>query len=323
MTAGKGVTASAEPFVSVVVATRNRPYRLERLLAGLRAQTLPPDRYEVIVVADGANQETLDLLADAGAREQFSLRVVEHQLPRGPGPARNAGWRVARAPLVAFTDDDCVPAPAWLGAALDAHRRGAFVQGRTAPDPSELERAGLLSRTVTVDGLGPQYETCNIFYPRHLLEALGGFDEGYGLTPGGEDTDLAWRAIEAGSRAVLASDAVVFHAVEALGVRGTLRVAGRWSATMRVFRDHPQSRSMLYRRCFWNVWHYLLWRSLLALLAPRGLRRVILARHMLELHKRARAAGAGGAAIPFLLVHDLVECWAVTRGAVRYRTLVL
>jgi GT2 family glycosyltransferase len=323
VTASRDVAIATEPAVSVVVATRNRHRRLERLLVGLRAQTLPPDRYELIVVADGADADTLEVLAAAGGREQFSLRVVHHQLARGPGAARNAGWRVARAPLVAFTDDDCVPVPGWLTAGLDAHCEDGFVQGRTAPDPSELEQTGLLSRTVSVDGLGPQYETCNIFYPRQLLETLGGFDEGYGLTPGGEDTDLAWRAIEGGFSAAFAPDALVFHAVEELGLRGTLRVAGRWSATMRVFRDHPQARSMLYRRWFWNVWHYLLWRSLLALAAPRWLRRMILARHMLELRKRARRAGADTGAVPFLLLHDLVECWAVTRGAVRYRTLVL
>jgi glycosyltransferase involved in cell wall biosynthesis len=323
VSAGRERATPSEPLVSVVVATRNRPQRLERLLAGLRAQSLGPERFEVIAVADSAGDETLSILADARTREQFSLRVVQHQRRRGPGAARNAGWRVARAPLVAFTDDDCIPAPGWLAAALAAHRADAFVQGRTAPDSSERHRAGLLSRTVTVDGLGPQYETCNIFYPRALLESLGGFDEGYGLTPGGEDTDLAWRAIEAGFSPLSAHDAVVFHAVEPLGVRGTLRVAARWSSTMRVFRDHPQARSMLYRRWFWNVWHYLLWRSLLALAAPRWLRRLILARHALELQRRARAAGAGAPAVPFLLVHDVVECWAVARGALRYRTLVL
>ena len=80
---------------------------------------------------------------------------------------------------------------------------------------------------------------------------------------------------------------------------------------------------MLYRGLFWNVWHYLLWRSVLALLAPRWLRRLLLARHLAELRKRAREAGAGRWAVPFLLAHDAVECWAVARGALRYRTPVL
>jgi hypothetical protein len=44
---------------------------------------------------------------------------------------------------------------------------------------------------------------------------------------------------------------------------------------------------------------------------------------MLRLAERARDVGSGGWAVPFLLLHDTVELWAVARGAVRYRTLVL
>jgi GT2 family glycosyltransferase len=189
------------------------------------------------------------------------------------------------------------------------------------PDPGEI--GGLPSRSVRVESLGPQYETCNIFYPRAVLEALDGFDERYGLTPGGEDTDLAWRAIDAGYETRLAGDALVHHAVEQVGVLGMLRVAARWTAPMRALADHPAARSMLYRGVFWNVWHYLLWRSLLALAAPRWLRQLVLTLHLVHLRRRAREVRAGIWAIPFLLVHDVVECWAVARGAVRYRTLVL
>jgi hypothetical protein len=121
----------------------------------------------------------------------------------------------------------------------------------------------------------------------------------------------------------LAPEALVHHAVERLGARGMLRVAARWSTPTRVFADHPQARAMLYRGVFWNVWHYLLWRSLVSLLAPPWLRNMVLTMHLAQLRQRARHAGGGAAQIPFLVLHDLVECWAIDRGAVRYRTLVL
>jgi cellulose synthase/poly-beta-1,6-N-acetylglucosamine synthase-like glycosyltransferase len=313
--------AASDPRVSVVVPTHDRPARLARLLEGLRRQTLSAGAFEVIVVADGSPTETLSLLEREQARGGLELCVLSHSSPRGPGAARNTGWRAARAPLVAFTDDDCVPTPDWLNAGLRAAGPDVVIQGITLPDPTET--GGLLSRSVRVDSLGPQYETCNIFYPRAALEALGGFDERYGLTPGGEDTDLAWRAIGAGFETRLARDALVHHAVEDLGALGMLRVAARWTAPMRALADHPAARSMLYRSVFWNVWHYLLWRSALALLAPRWVRQVLLTLHLVQLRRRAREAGAGGWAIPFLLVYDLVESWAVARGAVRYRTPVL
>jgi glycosyltransferase involved in cell wall biosynthesis len=295
------------------------------LLASLRAQSLPADAFEVVVVDDGSEPPTQAVIARERARLGLHLEVVRHQRARGPGAARNAGWRRGRAPLVAFTDDDCVADRDWLrvGLAASANAPGAVIQGRTEPDPDEVSRDGLMSRTVRVERPGPQYETCNIFYPREVLDSLGGFDEGFGLRPGGEDTDLAWRAIGAGRATAFAPDAVVLHGVERLGIGGQLRVAARWTATMRVFAEHPEARSMLYRGRFWNVWHYLVWRSALALLAPPWLRRMLLTRHLLQLRRRARSEGAGWWAVPFLVVHDAVECWAVARGAVRYRTVVL
>ena len=312
-----------EPLISVVVPTRDRPTRLAKLLEALRAQRLDGGSFEVVVVADGASTGTRELLSQELPRGGPALRVVAHDHSRGPAAARNAGWRAARAPLVAFTDDDCVPTPGWLNAGVAQLSPGTIVQGVTLPDPAEAAADGLLSRTLRVESLGPQFETCNIFYPLSALEELGGFDERYGMTPGGEDTDLAWRALDAGYTAVLAPEAVVFHAVDHLGVRGMLRVAARWSAPMRSLADHRQARAMLYRGVFWNVWHYLLWRSILALAGPAWLRRMVVTRHLLELRKRGRAEGAGAWCVPFLLVHDLVECWAVARGALRYRTLVL
>ena len=43
----------------------------------------------------------------------------------------------------------------------------------------------------------------------------------------------------------------------------------------------------------------------------------------MTLRTRARREGATIAAIPFLLVHDAVECAVIVRGAIRYRLLVL
>ena len=315
----------AEPLISVVVATHDRAQRLRRLLHALGSQTLAADSFEVIVVDDGSPPSTEAVLTEELARGRLALRVISQPVALGPGASRNAGWRSARAPLVAFTDDDCVPDSNWLAAARDAHlaHPTAIVQGRTEPDPEESANAGLLSRTVRIEALGPQYETCNMFYPRELLEELGGFDEGFGLRPGGEDTDLAWRALDRGRPAVFASDAVVFHAVQRLGLLGQLRFAARWTETMRIYAEHPRTRTMLHRRIFWNVWHYLLLRSLLCLLLPSAVRRLVLAAHVLELRRRARREGAGIWAVPFLVVYDIVEAWSVIRGALRHRTLVL
>lgn len=315
-----------DPLVSVVVSTFNRPARLARLLDALRAQTLPYEAFEVIVVDNGSGVATGELLERELAREDgMQLRVARNEVSLGPGGGRNAGWRLARAPWVAFTDDDCRPEARWLAAALAVARDhpGSLLQGPTRPDPEELDRDRVLSHTIRVEQLGPIYETSNVFYPRAVLEALGGFDESFGVRPAGEDMDLAWRAIEAGVTPVFASDAVVRHAVERVGIRGLLRVSARWSAAVRVYADHPQARGALYRDRFWNVWHYLMWRSLLTLAGPPWLRRFVIARHLISVERRARELGGGVWAVPVLLLDDAVECWAIVRGAIRYRTWVL
>ncbi len=45
----------------------------------------------------------------------IALRYTAVRTTRGPAGARNAGWRLARGEIVAFTDDDAVPAPDWVG----------------------------------------------------------------------------------------------------------------------------------------------------------------------------------------------------------------
>jgi len=318
--------SAAPPHVSVVVPTHDRPERLAAALAALRAQTLAPDAFEVIVVDDGSvTPGTQTVLAEEERRGLLQLRSVRHAPARGTSAGRNSGWRAARAPLVAFTDDDCVPQPNWLTEALAVARRhpGHIVQGRTEPNPAELGHRGVFSRTISVQTLGPQYEACNILYPSAVLERLGGFDESFGPFSVGEDTDLAWRALEAGERTVFAPEALVFHAVHELGPLRTLREATRLAQTSVVFARHPPARAMLSRRLFWNGWHYLVIRSIIALALPRPLRRFLLTRHALQLAARARAAGAGPWAVPFLLLHDAIETGAVLRGSLRYRTLVL
>jgi glycosyltransferase involved in cell wall biosynthesis len=97
------------PQVSVVVATRDRARRLDALLSSLCSQTLPADDFEVIVVDDGSRDATQEVLARHASAGGLQLSSVRHAESQGAAAARNAGWRRARAPLIAFTDDDCTP----------------------------------------------------------------------------------------------------------------------------------------------------------------------------------------------------------------------
>lgn len=307
-----------EPAISVVVATRDRRDRLMRLLAALARQTLAPDRFELIVVDDGSSDGTPAALADARRGAEFPITVVWAE-GGGPARARNLGWRRARAPIVAFTDDDCEPQPRWLEELLAAaESRESFVQGVTVPNPEESDRLGAFSRTLEVRELGPWYPTANIAYPVALLAQVGGFDEDY-PAPGGEDTDLAWRVIEAGGEARLAPDAVVWHAVSDLGALGRLRVAWRWAPAVRVFRRHPQLRGELHMGIFWKRSHASLLLLALGLVLARRMPPALLLAlpYIRELRVRMAAERAPAGAAPYYPLHDAVEIAAMVRGGVR------
>jgi GT2 family glycosyltransferase len=315
--------------VAVVVATWNRSGRLAQLLDALAAQSLRPDRFEVIVVADPADADTAVVLAAELERGRVALRIVPRGRSWGPATARDAGWRASNAGVVAFTDDDCVPQPGWLEAGLRALRfdPGVIVQGRTEPIPWELDRRGPFSRTVEIRELDPNFQCCNVFYPREVLERVDGFDIAAFERWGGEDSDVAWRAIESGARATFANEALVYHAVNELGPVGKLRVAGRWTNAMLAYVRHGElRRSQFVKGIFWKGTHYHLVRAIAALLLPRRLRFLrawLIGPYVAGLYGRARAERASLLLAPYYAVHDLIELWAVGRAAVRYRSPML
>ena len=310
------------------MATHNRRERLIAMLDSLRAQTLGRDRFEVIVVDDASSDGTPEELQRQAARGDLDLQVIRREMGGGPAVARNEGWHAARAALVAFTDDDCVAVPGWLEAGLAAHAEHpqAFLQGPVGPIPSEVERRGATARTVVVESLGPYYQTCNVFYPRALLEELGGFDEQF-PAPGGEDTDLAWRALEEDVPAVWVPEAAVHHAVNELGIDGLLRLARRWAPSMEVYVRHPELREQVFNhRVFWKPQHYMLFRALIALALPRRLRSFSLLLawpYLMYLVKPGRQDGGGPLSAPVIALYDVVEMGAVARWALKRRRLIL
>jgi GT2 family glycosyltransferase len=314
--------------IAVVAATHNRPRRLAEMLEAMRAQERPAD--EVVVVDDGSGPETAAVLAAELERGDLPLNAIRRDQAGGPATAREEGWRASEATLIAFTDDDCAPAPEWLAELERAAtaRPDGFVQGRTLPNPAEVDELGPFSRTIWVRELDVAFQTCNIAYPRELLERIGGFDVAtFGRDPGGEDCDLGWRAIEAGATPVFAPGALVHHAVDDVGPLGKLRVAARWTTPMVAYARHPELRRATFRhRIFWKDIHWMLFKALIAALLPsrwHAVRAWLSYPYLQDVWARGRLEGGGPALAPYFVLHDLVEVAAVARAAVRTRTPML
>jgi GT2 family glycosyltransferase len=196
--------------VSVVVPTCGRPDLLRRCIAALEAQTLPPARYEIIVVDDTASR-------------------------RGPAAARNIGWRRASAPIVAFTDDDTTPEARWLEEGLRAMRPGVdAIAGRIVmpvpATPTDYER--------NEQGLErAEFVTANCFVRKEVLERLGGFDESFRI-PWREDSDLHFRLLEGGCTVARAPGAVVVHPVRPAPWGVSLRQQRKVMFDALLFRKH-------------------------------------------------------------------------------------
>ena len=126
---------SAAPEVSVVIPTRARETRLSFALEALGRQTLDPEHFEVIVVRAPDPEGPL-----AGVPDGLPVTFLEHVGPPGPGAQRDLGWRNARAPLVAFTDDDCRPEPGWLEGLLAAAGASGDRAGPHGARPREEHR---------------------------------------------------------------------------------------------------------------------------------------------------------------------------------------
>jgi GT2 family glycosyltransferase len=317
--------------VSVAVPSHNRPIRLLWLLNALEEQTLPRDRFEVIVAHDSSG-ETEELLRSHPLAREGVLRHLSFAPGPGAAEKRTAAWREARAPLVAFTDDDCRPDPSWLErlvGAAHAHP-GAIVQGATQPDPHEvvLVQHTPHARTLTVDPPVPWAQTANILYPRDVLERLGGFDESFPDT-GGEDTDLAQRGVEAGVQYVGEPRAITYHAVHAGSLWKLLPSVWRWQAVPAVVKRHPSLRDGMPLRVFWKTRHARLALAVLGLALSR--RRPWLALLVLPWAIDAMPAYGSGvrgrlralSELPSRAVIDVVEMAALARGSAKHRTLLL
>lgn len=201
----------AKPEITVVVPTRERPESLARCLTALDAQTV--DSIEVIVVDDGrpGNEAVERAVGRSSAR-----RLLRSPRP-GAAAARNAGAAAARAPLVLFTDDDCVPHPGWAAAVAGALREHAAAAGTTLT-ASPGDRLAVASQHVadylTTSSLDSARRirfaaSSNLGCRTEVLRALP-FDEGYPAS-GGEDRDWCARLIEAGHELSFVPDALVTH----------------------------------------------------------------------------------------------------------------
>ena len=181
----------------------------------------------MIVVDNASTDETPRVVEDAREGFLVPLRLLEEPV-RGVSRARNLGWRSASAAIVAYTDDDCYPAPDYVDRVLERFEADpslGYLGGAVLPydpadatvtivagrDPIEIHPGGFVTPGLMI--------CANLAFRCEVLEAIGGFDVvlGYGAGFLGEvdavveDVDAAARASAEGWRGRYDPDVVVHH----------------------------------------------------------------------------------------------------------------
>ena len=259
-------TDDATLAVSVVVPACGRMDLLDRNLDALMRQQLDPQRFEIIVVDDEPNHNTLHLVAGWRTRTLERgprLSYVANSGPSGPASARNRGWRAARAPIVAFTSDDAVPEPTWLAEGLAAfHDRLDVVCGRIRTPvparPTEQQRSARVLEEA-------DFTSANCFFRKPVLERLEGFDERFNV-PRGSDADMHFRLLEHGIAIGRAPRALVVHPVRPVPWGASLLQIRHAVFDALLYKKHPALyRQKIEPRPRWD--HYLIVAMLLLGLA--------------------------------------------------------
>ncbi|MEX2600422.1 MAG: glycosyltransferase [Balneolaceae bacterium] len=198
-----------KPFVSVVIPVLNAARYLEELLVALRLQSYPKERFEVIIVDNGSDDGTAEILE---GREGITLlRQTELKTPYA---SRNMGIEASRGEIIALADANKIPDPAWLEEGVEALMAGGadLAGGEILFDIPDGAGIGEITDAITFNN-NRDYVTRegssaagNLFFRRKVWEATGPFPVDY---RSGMDIWWSRRALAKGFRMIFAEKAVV------------------------------------------------------------------------------------------------------------------
>lgn len=231
---------------SVVIPTYNRRDALRACLHALARQQYPRDAFEVVVIDDGGSDSLTDL--ENSFEGQLVWRL-QRQQRSGPAAARNLGALHANGEYLAFTDDDCEPAPDWLVTLEQCLRKhpdgligGRVVNAlpRNSCSAASQQLIDYLYASYTENGAPRFFASNNFALSRRGFKDVGGFDESFPL-PAAEDRDFCARWTRSGRSMVYTPAAIVYHA-HALDVSGFFRQHFRYGRGAWQFRERTVSR---------------------------------------------------------------------------------
>lgn len=273
--------------ISVLIPTHDRPAKLSACIAALARQSLPGERYEVLVGTDGpddAAHAAAHQAWEAARGARGGLTIVQCK-KAGPGPTRNRLIELARAPTLLLLNDDVVPDHRLLESHAAAHRelasgrgphRRAMILGAApwavhAPDrlfDRLIRETSMVFFYDQMTGADPDRDwgfrhawTLNLSLPAAEARAAGGFDAALQCACF-EDLEFAWRVSRRGLPVLYRPAAAVTHdhryepagyleREETLGREAFLLAAAAPQCAREIFgRDVRSEGEVAYSRAF-------------------------------------------------------------------------
>jgi glycosyltransferase involved in cell wall biosynthesis len=241
--------------VSVVVTTYNRQRLLRECIKSLFNQDLHPSRYEIIVVDDGSNDGTSEMLRHMCAPCNFVIITQPHNV--GQTASKNAGANRARGRILLFIDDDMQCNSRLLTDHLTSHKRKSSEGVIFGPIRATTVASGDFASILLKESLDEKFDRLNAeptplwpddaslmpnsSLPRRLFLRHRGFDAiNFGRRR--EDEEFGVRLWKGSVPFTFEPSALACHFWE----KNSAQMRPNWkeegAALVRLYRKHPELR---------------------------------------------------------------------------------
>lgn len=232
------------PFVSILIPAHNEGVVIRRTIEAMLEQNYPRERFEIVVINDGSDDDTAEIVRDLASRHR-NVKLVD--VPKGEGGkgksrALNIGLEHAMGDVISVFDADNRPEPnslRYLVANLVDDPKLGAVLGKVRTINA---RQNLLTRFINIEFIsfqwimqGGRYKIFNLatlpgtnyVIWRKVLEKAGRFDE----EAIAEDAELSIRLYELGYRIKFVPYAVTWEQ-EPQQLKVFIRQRTRWAQGM-------------------------------------------------------------------------------------------
>ncbi|NWF52282.1 MAG: glycosyltransferase [Nitrospirae bacterium] len=229
-------------LISIIIPMYNEEKTIGKCIESLLRQSYPPDKYEIIVVSDGCNDNSEKIVNDLIKSESPVKIKLLRQENQGAAAARNYGAKLAKGAIILFIDADCIADYHWVEEMTKpiltdnvVGVQGAYktIQKEVIAKLAQIEfeeRFRKQQRTEHLDFVG----SFSAAYNKDIFEKYQGFKKEFIMN---EDVELAFRISSDNYKLYFNPEAYVYHL-------------------------HPNSLLQYFRTKFWRgFWRIILYRK--------------------------------------------------------------